>query len=71
MEDVLASNLSAGPTLEVDSNVAEERYLEALNHPLLDNLRPEHIAERARYYKQAIEIALRGQGVPDWIAGIK
>ncbi|KAL8738599.1 MAG: hypothetical protein Q9181_000650 [Wetmoreana brouardii] len=50
---------------------ADERYLKALNDPLLQNLGPEHIAERAGYYKHAMEVALKGYGVPAWISGIK
>ncbi|KAL8701226.1 MAG: hypothetical protein Q9201_005024 [Fulgogasparrea decipioides] len=50
---------------------ADERYLKALNDPLLQNLRPEHIAERAGYYKHAMKVALKDYGVPAWISGIK
>lgn len=37
-------------------HLAKQRYLVALNTPLLQNKLPEHIRERALYYKDALEI---------------
>ncbi|KAL8690842.1 MAG: hypothetical protein Q9218_003807 [Villophora microphyllina] len=56
---------------ELGARSAEERYLEALNHPLLQNLTPEHIAERARHFKPAMESALKDQGIPQWVQCIR
>ena len=36
--------------------LAKQRYLATLNTPLLQNKLPEHIRERALYFKDALEI---------------
>ncbi|KAL8764982.1 MAG: hypothetical protein Q9209_007783 [Squamulea sp. 1 TL-2023] len=53
-----------------DLFIAEEVCLEVLNAPLLQNMLPEHIKERARYFKAAIEANLSPQMVPKWISSL-
>ena len=47
---------------------AEERYLNILNAPLLQNKLPEHIRERALYFKPTL---LEERGALEWISSIK
>lgn len=52
--------------------VAEERFLRALNAPLLKNKLPAHIRERMVRYKEAVEVSLtsRGRNVPEWLSAM-
>lgn len=47
---------------------AEERYLNILNAPLLQNKLPEHIRERALYFKPTL---LEEKGALEWITSIE
>lgn len=47
---------------------AEERYLNILNAPLLQNKLPEHIRERALYFKPTL---LEERGALEWISSIE
>ena len=47
---------------------AAERYLNILNTPLLQNKLPEHIRERALYFKPTL---LEERGTLEWISSIE
>ena len=51
----------------------EQRYINLLNTPLLQNKLPEHIRQRTLYYKPYMEMAYTevGKEVPDWISSLQ
>ncbi|KAL8766176.1 MAG: hypothetical protein Q9194_006344 [Teloschistes cf. exilis] len=49
----------------------KDHYLAALKDPLLRNLLPEDMAERARCYKPTMEDYSRDHGIPAWVPGIR